>query len=292
MTGDLIRRRLRGWNHEARSIVRGSRRLVALTGENDLLTFASAISYQILFALPAVLLAGLAVLGYADLRELWDGELAPRLEQMTSSSVFDIVSTTADEVMASRSGFWLTLGVLLALWYLSGAMRAVMGVMNGIYSVDETRAVFKRLLFSFVLTVAVTLCFTVALLAGYVSPAVTNQFEGGVPFTILASVVRWLLVLAPLYLALLLIVHHAPARAHRFRRGSLTAALVVGGWVMTSVGFQWYVTNLANYQSVFGNLASVMILMVYLNLSAGVLVFGLQIDAIVRGMDGSDADTS
>jgi membrane protein len=273
------------WGREGRTILGATRDLIAMTGQNDLLTYASAMAYQLLFALPAVLLAGLAVLGFADLQDVWDSELAPRLQELTSESIFNLVSTSAEEVIESRSGFWLSIGLLLALWYLSGATRAVMGVMNKIYRTEESRPFWGRMLLSLLLTLAVAMCFAVAIVAVYFSPALVARLGDGVAVSILAPVLRWLLVLALLYLALLLFVRYAPARQREFRRGSLTAVLIVGGWILTSFGFRWYVTSLANYQSIFGNLASTIILMAYLYLSAVVLVYGLQIDALVRGVE-------
>lgn len=83
--------RLRQWLDEGRIIKDVSRRLLTATADNDLLTYASAACYQIIFALAPVMLAGLAVLGFLHLEEVWDSELA------------------------SGNRFWLTTGVVLAL---------------------------------------------------------------------------------------------------------------------------------------------------------------------------------
>lgn len=285
-----ITARLRRWLDEGRTIKDVSRQLMTATADNDLLTYASAVCYQIIFALAPVLLAGLAVLGFLDLEEVWDSELAPRLSEAMSSRMFEIVDGRARSVLESRNSFWLTAGVVLALWYISGATRTLMGVMNRIYATEDHRSFWRRMGVSLLLSVAVAVCFGLASIALYVSPALMDRLDVGFGYSVLAGVLRWALTLIPLYVALLLFVHHAPAHRGTISYGSLTAAVIVGGWVATSVIFRWYVTSLASYESLFGNLASVIIAMVYLYLSAMLLIFGLQLDALVRQRLGDDAD--
>lgn len=67
--------------------------------------------------------------------------------------------------------------------------------------------------------------------------------------------------------------------------------MIVAGWVATSFIFRWYVTSLADYESLFGNLASNIIAMGYLYLSSLVLIYGLQLDALVRQRLGDDSGT-
>ena len=264
------------------SVGRSVRDLVDATTANDLLTHASAMTYQILFALPAVLLAGLAILGLLDLREVWQQELAPRLERMTAPVLFDFLQSSVDEVLGARSGFWLTLGTALALWYVSSATRVLMGVTNRIYRETERRVLWRRLVVSVLLSLAGVGLFGLAAVLLYVGPLLIDRLDVGFGLQFLAGSVEWLLSLVCLYAAQFLFVRFGPAHARVLHRRSLTALAIVVGWLIASFGFRWYVTALARYESVFGNLASVMITMVYVHLCTIVVVYGLQIDAMVR----------
>lgn len=260
------------------------------TADNDLLTYASAVCYRITFALAPVMLAGLAILGFFHLEEVWDSELAPRLQAAISSELFEIVDSSARSVLESRNGYWLTTGAVLAFWYISGATRVVMGVMNRIYSTRDDRPFLHRMGLSFLLSEAAALCFGLASIAIYFSPALIDRLDAGFGISALAGVLRWALTLIPLYVVLLLFVRFAPARRRSISHESLTTAVIVGGWIATSLIFRWYVTALADYESVFGNLASIIIAMGYLYLSSIVLIYGLQLDALVRQHLADDAD--
>jgi len=56
----------------------------------------------------------------------------------------------------------------------------------------------------------------------------------------------------------------------------------VAGWVVMSLIFSWYVTSVADYGSIFGSLATVIVAMEYLYLSAIVFLTGIQIDSLAR----------
>jgi membrane protein len=79
-----------------------------------------------------------------------------------------------------------------------------------------------------------------------------------------------------------LLVRHAPATDQPLPWVSLGAAIVVGLWMIVSVVFYLYLTAIASYESAFGSLAAVIVVMAYLYSSTTVFLFGAQLDAIIR----------
>jgi membrane protein len=63
---------------------------------------------------------------------------------------------------------------------------------------------------------------------------------------------------------------------------SFGTLLVIGSWILMSIGFGAYLRFVASYQSVFGNLATIVVLMGYIFLSSLVFLGGAQVDAITR----------
>jgi membrane protein len=78
------------------------------------------------------------------------------------------------------------------------------------------------------------------------------------------------------------IVRFAPCRERPVRWVGFGAVLVIVGWIVSSLGFGWYVTSVADYSSVFGNLAAVMVTLGYIYLGAIVFLTGLQLDSLIR----------
>lgn len=252
---------------------------------NRILTYASAVSFQLLFALIPLLLAGVAVLGFLDLAEVWRDELAPRLEDRVSAPVYEVVDRSIESVLGSQRGFWLTLGAGLALWELSGAVRAVMGALNDVYDVDEARSFLRRFGVSLLLAVALALLLGLAVLALQLMPRLAGLLELG-SLGVLAVAGAWLVAFAMMILAVAIMMRFAPARPLSMGWLGFGTLLVVVGWAVASIGFAAYATRIASYSTIYGSLGVVILLLTYIYISALVFLGGAQVDELVRGYAG------
>lgn len=270
----------------------GDRRLATQTRElvravldgfkqHDLLTYASAISFQILTAIIPFLLFVLGVASLLHLDYVWRDHLEPDIQANVSSAVFAVIENAVENVFASRRVLWATLGGALALWQVSGAVRAVMGALSRIYGATAARSFVRRYSISFVLSIEVGGCFTLAALCLLFAPFVSVS-NPGVLWHVFGFCVRWVLVVGLLGLVVGLLVRHAPATPQTLPWVSLGATIVIGSWLIFSVAFYLYLTDLASYESVFGSLASVIVALAYLYISTTVFLFGAQLDAIIR----------
>jgi uncharacterized BrkB/YihY/UPF0761 family membrane protein len=102
------------------------RRLLDSYAEHDLLTYASAISFQVFSAIVPFLLFGVGLLGFLSLEDVWRDELAPDLRPNVSEAAFAVIDDVVETALESQQLFWVSAGFLLALWQISGAVRAVM----------------------------------------------------------------------------------------------------------------------------------------------------------------------
>jgi membrane protein len=248
---------------------------------NDLLTYASAISFQILTAIIPFLLFVLAVAGLLHLNGVWHDHLEPEIQSNVSPAVFGVISNAVHNVFAGRRLLWATFGGGLALWQVSGAVRAVMGSLGRIYGASTERSFRKRYLVSFVLSIEVGGCFILAGLSVLLAPFFSVAHPS-VVWEVVAFLVRWTLAIGLLLLAVGLLVRHAPATEQTLPWVSLGATIVIGLWVVVSLIFYVYLTAVASYASVFGNLAAIIVAMAYLYISTTVFLFGARLDAIIR----------
>jgi membrane protein len=137
-----------------------------------------------------------------------------------------------------------------------------------------------RVAVSVALAVAVSLAVMGVVAAAEVLPAILAGAGWGI---IPRAAVRWVLPIGALYLVLFLLMRFGPAVERSLNGRSLNTLLVIGGWLVVSAGFRWYVAQVADYTSMFGNLASVFVLMTYVYLSVAVFLLGVKLDALARG---------
>ena len=249
--------------------------------ENDLLTYASAISFQIVSSMVPFLLFVFGMLGFLHLESVWRDELAPDIKGAVSGPAFQVIDDAVEKALGSMNLFWVTAGFLIALWQVSGAVRAVMGVLNRIYDQRARRSWGRRMLVSFALAIGVGACWLAAIAVVVLGPLLYGDV--GAVGEALLFVVRWGIAAGLLLLAVALLLHFAPENVQPLNwvtRGSL---LVMAGWVTMSIGFGFYLRNIADYNSIFGGLATVVVLIAYLYASAVVFLGGVQVDALARG---------
>jgi membrane protein len=245
-----------------REVLRGYARV-------DLLTYANAIAFQVLFALIPALLCLLGALGFLGLDDVYSEEVVPSLREGTSEEVFAVLDQTFRQVLGSGEVFWITLGLALTVWKLGGAMRATMGVLERVYDGEGERGALDKYALSTWLAVAASLLLLGAAVAVRLLP----------PFA------AWPLALALMAATVALVVHFAPLERPPWQFVSLGTVIVVTAWALTSLAFGFYVSDIADFGSVFGNLATVVILFEYLYLAACAFLTGALLDQIVRGRD-------
>jgi membrane protein len=264
--------------------------------QHDLLTYSSAISFQILTAVVPFVMTMLALAGLLHLDGVWRDHVAPEIRAHVSPDVFRVMSSAVDKAFSDKQLLWATLGGGLALWQVSGAVRAVMGAFERIYGASAERSFLRRYLISFALAIATGACFALATLSLVSAPFFAVR-DLGLAWEVFVFLVRWGLAVGFLSLAVGLLVHIAPATTQPLPWVSLGTTIVTLSWVVVSVGFYYYLTALASYESVFGSLASAIVGLAYLYTSTTAFLFGAQLDAIIRAqatgtLSGVDVDAS
>jgi membrane protein len=213
-------------------------------------------------------------------------QAARQVEQFTAGLPREAKTLIAEQLktITENSGGSLTVGlivsILLALWSASGGMSNLITAVNIAYDEAETRNFLKLKALSLALTLGgiVFVLVTFGLLA--VVPAVLDALPLGVVGTILAQVLRWLLLLAVFAGALAILYRVAPDRdAPRMRWVSLGSIVVTVLWALVSVAFSLYVNNFGSYDKTYGAIAGVIVLMLWLYLTCYLVLLGAEINS-------------
>src|SRR4051812_2131907 len=267
----------------ALSLPAATRDVVRLYKENDILTYASAISFQVFFALVPMALLALGLLSTFGATGVWTHDLAPTLKHNLSAPVYHAVDDTVRRVLANGHLFWVALGGAIAVWEVSGAMRATMQVLNRVYGVEEKRSFRRKLFESIVLSTAVTFMLLLASAVVQAGPRAAKELLGkGPAVSVLSVVASWAAAVALLFLVVAVVVRFAPATRRPVRWVTFGGLLVIVGWILMSLGFGFYISSLADYDSIFGGLAVVIVTMTYIYFSAIAFLTGVQLDSLIR----------
>jgi membrane protein len=253
--------------------------LVHSFSERNLLTWASALSFQLITAVVPFLLFGFGLIGFLNLDSAWT-DIAKNIKPHMSGAAFKVVDDTAKKVVTEKQLWWVTIGFALAIWQVSGGIRAIMGGLCAIYDCDESRGWFERIRRSVVLAVVVSALVLGAIAVAWAGPLLYGDV--GQPLGALLFLARWSVAALLLGTATGITVRFAPDGYQPPGWVSVGTTIVVGAWIAASILFGLYIRFVASYGSIFGNLATIVILFAYIYISSIVFFAGAQVDAIIR----------
>jgi len=260
---------------------RGLRDLVALWvdlfNEHELLTSAAAIALQGFVAMVALALLGVALLGETGHEHVWTKQIAPQIQPKVLPAVFRGIQASVHKVFSSSSVGLIVFASALAVWEVSGTVRACMSAISKVSGSKDDRPWYLR----FPLSIGIAAIVTVALIgAALLTLGLRHAVHGawGIPF----SIARWLATVVLLTFAFGVLVRFAPAEPRSKRWASAGAALVVVLWIVQSLIFGWYVRSLASYKSAVGSLTAIYLFTTYVYVGAIVLMVGIELDEQLR----------
>lgn len=199
------------------------------------------------------------------------------------------VSQTAQ----GKKGFGLLLALLLSLY---GGMRgasSIITALNIVYEEEEGRGFVKTTLLAFAMTIGVVIVGVAAIIAISAMGYVDRLLSGVSPVLHwLAKLASWLMTAALASLAIAAVYRYGPDRDEPKWRwltpGSMVTTLL---WLVATLGFGFYVSNFGSYNATYGSLGAVVVLLMWLYLSAYVLLLGAELNSELEHQTARDTTT-
>ncbi len=258
--------------------------------EDDLFGRASELAFNFLMALFPLLLFMLSLFGlFASRSVQLQGTLLSYFANLLPPAAFVLVSKSTAELLRNASGGKLTFGIALTLWFGSGGMSSMMSTLNAAYRVRESRSWVTIRLIALGLTTAISVLLLVALVVVLVGGALVDWIGMNRHLTSLVVVfwkgVQWVAAVLSVIVSFSMIDHWGPSRGKRrwywFTPGSVFGALL---WLAASLGFRVYLHFFDSYTATYGSLGAVMMLLVWLYVTALAFLIGGKINAEMEFM--------
>jgi membrane protein len=167
---------------------------------------------------------------------------------------------------------------LLALWYISGSVRAFMGGINQIYDVEDERSWPVRMAIS----CGLAACIAVGVIGSLLLAIVAGRIGGDGTVQAVAEAGRWLVAIVLLGVVLGLLFRFAPAEHRTKRWTSAGSALVIVAWLAATLIFELFVVHVANFKTATGELTVFLVLIGYVYTSSIILLVGVELDELLR----------
>jgi membrane protein len=255
--------------------------------KRDRATMISAgMAYYWFLAIFPALLAAVGILGLVDaspsLTEDINKAIRSTLPGDAARVLTDAVSQAPGQSGASIVA--AVLGILLSLWSASAGMVALQSGLDVAYDIPEDRKFVKKRLVALELILVTTLlggeATTLMFFGQPLGDALRSHLPFGGAFILVWTLIRWAGALIALILLFATFYYLGPNReTPRWVWVSPGGILGVIIWLLSSVGFSFYVSNLGSYGKTYGSLTGVVVLMLWLYLTALAVVLGGELNA-------------
>jgi membrane protein len=181
-------------------------------------------------------------------------------------------------------------GLAVALWSANAGMKAIIDALNVVYDEKEKRTFVKLNLLSLLFTLVAILSLMVAVTAIVIVPVVFSMVGLSTFFSFLIIAVRWPLFFVLATVALAAIYRYGPSRREaRWQWLSIGSVAAAAGWLISSVLFSWYIANFGAYNATYGSLGAAVGMMMWMWISAIVILLGAQLNAEVEHQTARDS---
>jgi membrane protein len=255
---------------------------------------ASHIALSTLMSMFPFILVVTALAGFFGAKNLAD-EAARLLLDAWPEQVAGPIALEIHGVLMSARGSVLTVGLVLALYFASSGVESLRIGLNRAYSVIDQRAWWLLRLESIgyvILGAIALLAFAfLVLLAPLIWGTLMRNLPALEPLNELVTFARFGVAATVLILALFIVHLWLPAGRRRLTEiapGILTTLLL---WLVSGTIFGRYLAEFAfTYSIYYAGLASVMIALVFLYVTASIFVYGGELNAVIaRVKSGEDA---
>lgn len=246
---------------------------------------AAGVAFFAMLALVPSLVALVSTYGLvadpAEIERSVDETLAAAPDEVRNLVTSQLGSIVESEPTGLRLG--AVVGLVVALWSASAGVKHLVEAVHRAYGGPDTRGFVKLRVLSLALTLGAILLLVVTIALVVVVPQALDGdgTEGALRSVVLIA--RWPVFAALALVALAVLYRFAPDRQpprwHWLSPGAVLATIV---WVVASIGFSIYTDNFGTYNETYGALGAIVVVMLWLYISAYAIIAGAELNAEVE----------
>ncbi|WP_350543879.1 YihY/virulence factor BrkB family protein [Pseudoalteromonas sp. 5-MNA-CIBAN-0065] len=259
-----------------------TKRIFTQMSRDNLSLVAAGVAFYALLAIFPALAALVSIYAYFASPTDIGAHLSQVIELLPESTGELILSQIASIAQSSSTSLSLSaIGTLiLTIWSSSKGSQALITACNISYQEYEKRSFFKAQLVRFLFSIGAIVVAVFALLIIGILPVVLNLVGLKENIDLLITFISWPLLAFTFNFALVLLYRYAPHRKPaKWRWITLGSVIATILWIVASIGFSFYVSKFASYNETYGSLGGVVIMLMWLYISAYIVILGATINA-------------
>lgn len=247
---------------------------------------AAAFSFNFFLALFPAIIFFFTIIPYIPIPGFQD-KLLDLMQDFIPKKAYDVVEETLFDIVKRPRGGLLSLGFIMAMYFSTNGIHSLIEAFNQTRHTIETRSWIKQRLISVALVFILSMLVIIAIALIALGPVALkflvehNLLHDAFSYYLIIAG-KWIISLAMLFFAFSFLYYLAPAAESRFRFISPGSTLSTVLTVLASVGFNYYVNSISQYNTLYGSIGTLIIIMVWIYFNAWIVLIGFELNVSIR----------
>lgn len=250
--------------------------------QGSITTRASALSFKFFLALFPAIIFFFTLIPYIPVAGFQD-TLLTMLQNILPKQAYAVTIDTLEDIITKEHGSLLSLGFLATLYFSTSGINGIMDAFNDSIHVKETRSFLKQKLFALIMvliiSILIILAITLIISGSWLLDYLVKEKMLESAFTINTLIVtKWVIIIVLFFFMISFLYYLAPARRERYRFISAGSTLATLLFILTSMGFNYYISNFSQYNKLYGSIGTLIIILMWIYINAIVLLIGFELN--------------
>lgn len=208
---------------------------------------------------------------------------------LVTKLVQNIMPTQVSEVIIdviSGKGFDTNIGIsnIIAFFLASNGTFAIINASDTLYKIENNDNIKKRISSLVILIIIIMLLLFLAVVPIFGENILNLLYKARIldvyidEIIIIFNILKWPLTLFTIYFNIKLIYTIAPSKKIKSKETTIGALFTTFMWIIATVIFKFYLTYFARYDILYGNLSSIIIMLVWCYFLSYIFVLGMAIN--------------
>ena len=252
---------------------------------DNCLGLAAQLAYYFFLALFPALLFLVALASFFALGSVMD-TITAALARVAPYEALKLIQDQIIKISQDKNGGLLTLGMIGTIWSTSSGVTAIIDTLNQAYGIQESRPWWRVKLIALGLTVALAVFILVSFALVIFGPTLAERvavwMHLGPVFEWTWKILQWPVIFALVALAMAMIYYFAPDAEQDWIWITPGSVLATTLWLVTSLGFKFYVAHFGSYNATYGTIGGIIVLLTWFYVSSLVILVGAELNAEIE----------
>ena len=255
--------------------------------KNSLPMRSKSIAFSFFLALFPALIFVFSLIPFLGIEALNETNIEELLRSVLPMGEFyEFIFGTLNEVLVKKRSDLLTGSFLLSGYLTTSGVLAMMASFDKSYEYYTKRSGILARLVATKISMLLVLMFLISVVLivagqdlfrfGFSLLQIDNSLT-----RFLINFLRYFVIVMLFFFSISLIYYYGPSTKTKYRFISPGATIATLLSLLASIGFSFYVTHLNRYNTIFGSIGTIMLMMIWININAFVLLLGYELNASI-----------